>query len=618
MKQKHFSIILLFLSVLLLFSQSNFLFSQDKKVVMETSATELFESDIFELTVSIENFDFNNISVSPPAFEKYFSLIRGPSQSHSTSIINGKRTESITLSYQFATKKIGKFTIEPFTVTEKSKPYKSNKLKLKVIKEGTGKKNSSKDFFIMVSTSNKSPYLSEMIRVDYTLYVKQRYNLRMPTVKETPKAKGFVKDEIKFDRNKAGTLVQKIYKGEKYSTLPIKSFWLTPSSVGKQIVEPLLLNVPIEKKSKIKKKKSRRRSSFFNDSFFNDDAFSGFTKYVDKTVKSRSLKIDVIKFPIENRPNNFDGIVGKFSLRTTISKTESEVNDAITIKSVISGTGNLNDIKEIKFNIPEDFEIYDATKKVRYNSGSRTSGKVTFEQIIIPRVAGLQKIKASSFSYFDPKKKKYKTVKGKDFKVKVKEGKKGLNNRNYSLSNSSFTKKEVNLLGQDIRYIIKEKPVFYRIENIKSNFFNLFIFVIIFISLPILSIFAKRYINSNLKNRSLVRSKKASSFAIKRLKKAEKFKDNNNYREFYKSIEEAVFQFLADKFDISDKGIVIDQLHNQLYEKNVEEKTLLLLTDILNKCSQIQYSPMEHDKDEMNEDIDRSKKLLIELNGVLK
>ena len=597
------------------FSQNN----ASKKIVMETSATELFESDVFELTVSIENFDFNNISVSPPNFEKYFSHISGPSQSHSTSIINGKRSESITLTYQFAPKKVGKLTIEPFVVIEKSKNYKSNKLKLDVVKENKGKKkNSSKDLFVMVSASNKTPFLGERIKIDYTLYVKQKFNIRMPTIKETPKAKGFVKDEVKYDRNKAGTLVQKIYKGEKYSTLPIKTLWLTPSSVGEQKIDQLVLNVPIEQKNNKRKKNKRKRSSFFNDPFFNDDVFSGFTKFVDKIIKSRSLKIDVKQFPNKNRPKHFEGIVGNFKLKTTISKTESEINDAITIKSVITGTGNLSDIKELKFNIPEDFETYEATKKIKFNSASKNSGRLTFEQIIIPRIAGLQKITATSLTYFNPKTKNYKTISGNDFEVLVKEGKKGINNRNFSLSNSSFTKKEVSLLGEDIRYIIKQNQKFYDKDDKMNNFYNLYIYILLFIMMPILSFIAKKTIIKNHNNKTLVRSKKASSFANKRLKKAEKFKNNDNYKDFYKSIEDAIFQFLADKFNISDKGIVIDQLTNQLNEKGVKEKTLILLSNILNKCSQIQYSPISHNKDEMSVDIEKSKQLLLELNGVLK
>ena len=591
---------------------------------MDASAIELFDTDVFEVTVSIDNFDFDKISISPPNFEKYFTKIGGPSQSHSTSIINGRRSESITLAYQFAPKKIGKIIIEPFKVIENGTEFKSNKLKLTILKESsssnnsTGKKN-SKDLFIMVSVSDKNPYLGEMIKIDYTLYVKQKFNLRMPSIKEIPKVKGFVKEEVKYSRDKAGTLVQKIYKGEKYNTLPIKSLWLTPSSVGEQKIDPLILNVPIEQKNKKRKNNRRKRSSFFNnDPFFNDDVFSGFTKFIDKIVKSRSLKISVKQFPLKDKPNTFDGIVGTFKLKTSISTSDSDINDAITIKSIISGKGNLNDIKEIKYNIPEDFETYDPTKKVTYNSNSKISGKVTFEQIIIPRIAGIQKIKAPSFSYFDPKSKSYKTITGKEFEVNVKEAKKGLNNRNLSLSNSSFTKKEVRLLGEDIRYIIKETPKFYKVSNRENSFNNLYIFLVLFPLLPIISFFTKKHFINNLNNKSIVRSKKASSFAIKRLKKAEKFKNDNNYKEFYKAIEEAIFQFLGDKFNISGTGIVIDQITTQLEDKGVNDITLKLLSDILTKCSQIQYSPVKHDKEEMVSDIDNSKKLLVNLNGVMK
>ena len=64
-------------------------------------------------------------------------------------------------------------------------------------------------------------------------------------------------------------------------------------------------------------------------------------------------------------------------------------------------------IKAIKPNFPDDFEIYDPkiTEKV-FEGGNKRSIK-TFEYLLIPRNKGNYKIPKLDFSYFDIKQKKY-------------------------------------------------------------------------------------------------------------------------------------------------------------------------------------------------------------------
>ena len=57
----------------------------------------------------------------------------------------------------------------------------------------------------------------------------------------------------------------------------------------------------------------------------------------------------LIHFRLVNR-TNFLGGVGEFNISSSINRKELKTNDAITIKLVISGTGNLKLISNPKSN----------------------------------------------------------------------------------------------------------------------------------------------------------------------------------------------------------------------------------------------------------------------------
>jgi len=592
------------------------LFAAEKSVRMNASATDLFETDVFELEVVLNNFDATKVSVYPPDFEKYLKRIYGPSQSQSTSIINGDFSSSITLTYRFSPNKSGKLVIPPFVVKEDNKKYKSNSLSLNVVKQGgkisaKGKSAQSQPMFLRTIVSKTAPYLGEMIKVDYVLYLDPAAKIRMPSILELPKVKGVVKDDIELPKDKAGKLIQKIYKKKKYNTLLLKSMWLTASSVGEITLDPLVLSVPVAQK-----KSRKRRRSFFDDPFFGDDIYSGYARYEEKVIESNPVKLNVLGFPEEGRPTVFSGVVGNFTITSTLSADSLDVNDALILRTVIKGSGSLRDIKDVKYEIPDDFEVYDPKRTVKYNKNSKAGGKVTLEQVLIPRFPGEQKINGFNFTYFNPKTKKYVTVKGKDHLVKV-GGAKGFKRKSFG-SPSSYSQKEVLLTGEDIRYIKKGNFKFYAKKNREANFFNFYIYLLIAIFIPLVAYLINQLTSYGSNDISRRRSKKASAFAMKRLKKAVKYREQGDYKKFYKALEEAVYKYLADKFNISAAGIVIDLLAEELKGKNVADDTISLLGTVLNKTASIQFSPLEHGREEMESDLNKTKNLLLRLQDSLK
>lgn len=595
----------LLLSFALLFAGNN------KAVRMEVETREILENESFELNIVLENFDNNKLSIQQPDFDKDFKRVQGPFQSQSTSIINGNVTKSLTLTYQFLAKRTGDITIPPVIIKDNDQNYQSNSLTLKIVKSGdkaTGVSGNNQ-VFLQASISNTKPYLGEMVKLEYTLYLPANARIRLPSIVEDPRIQGFLVDQ-KSTNQQARNLVPKIHNGVRYNILLVKSIWLTASSSGKQTIEPLSLKVPIEEA-----KKKKKRKTAFDDPFFDNDIFSGYNTFNDLIIASRSIPVEIRDLPSAGKPASFSGAVGSFKISSSVSTTTVQTNEAVTIKTVIEGSGNISDISAPKYTIPDDFEIYDPTTKTVLN-GSPNSGKLIIEQICIPRVAGFQKITGGDFSFFNPATGCYESANQVTFDINVQNN--GNGTAYVKNSNASVNQKDVNLVGSDIRYIKKDYSRLYNSSDKNFSFLNFYLWLLLIITLPGISFSAKLYYNKYLADTSLQRRKKASAFAVKKLKSAIKLAALGNTAEFYQNLETTFYHYLADKFNISHTGIVLEDILTLLSDKGVDTSILDELRDLLNKCASIRYTPVSEFTKDVTSDLEKSKVLINKLEEAIK
>ncbi len=103
--------------------------AQDVKFSVETSSDSILFGNYFKVTFSIENASANNFEA--PSFQ-HFSIIGGPNQSSSFSMVNGVTSQSMTYSYYLEPKEEGVFFIEPASVEVEDKIIETAPLEIKV------------------------------------------------------------------------------------------------------------------------------------------------------------------------------------------------------------------------------------------------------------------------------------------------------------------------------------------------------------------------------------------------------------------------------------------------------------------------------------------------------
>ena len=559
----------------------------DDKVTFTASAPDAVAvGDQFRLSYTVNTQKVKNFRA--PSI-KGFDVLMGPSRSYSMQSINGNTTETLTFTYILLAQKEGEYTIPGATITANGDQMLSNSVKIKVLpadkanssqsgnaqstsrSSSSGTSISNNDLFITATASKTTAYEQEAILLTYKIYTV--VDLRGFDNVKLPDFKGFHSQEVELPNDRRWGLEH--YKGRNYHSTIYRQFVLFPQQSGKLTIDAARFDASIEKMDAID-------DPF--EAFFNGGAGS---IQIKKTLMTPKLTIDVKPLPA-GKPADFSGGVGEFNISSSINSTKVKTNDAITVKVVISGTGNLKLVGEPEVKFPEDFEVYDpkVDSKFRLTNAGLSRNKV-IEYLAIPRNAGTYKIPAIKFSYFDIKSRSYKTLTTEEYTVQVE---KGAGNASQTIAN--FTNKEdLKVLNEDIRFI-KQNDV--KLSPKGKYFFGsmgywLFYIVPGLIFIACFLIYRKQIAaNANV---AKVRTKKANKVAVKRMKQAGKLLAANEKDAFYDEVLKALWGYISDKLSIPVSQLSKDNIEEELRKYGVAEDLIKEFLNALNSCEFARFAP---------------------------
>ena len=317
------------------------------------------------------------------------------------------------------------------------------------------------------------------------------------------------------------------------------------------------------------------------------------------------MKIEVEPLPT-GQPEFFKGAVGDYSFDAKLNSTTVKSNEPLTLKISISGIGNIGLLEMPEVNLPNGFEKYEPKINDQINRKGRISGTKTGEYLFVPRVVGIREIPSIEFSYFDPSKKKYVTLKSASFKIDIKPGDK-------QASTEVVGKENIKELGTDIRFI---KTTYDDIEKKESYVIDStgFLFASI---LPVLLgvglIGWKRRYDKLHGNVVLLRYQKAQKVAKNRLKTAKKLMDTQNHKDFYTELSSALFGYLEDKLHISKSEFTIEKASDELRSRNISDELIVSLKAGAEKCEFVRFAPDAEKSSAMQDMYDEIADVIINL-----
>ena len=540
----------------------------------------------FRLTYTINTQDVDNFRAGnfPDAFE----VLMGPSTSRQSSfqMVNGHTTSSssITFTYIICANKNGTFTIPPAQIRCEGKTLKSNSVKITVSgrqqsqrgggggyddepqMRTAGSHISGADLFIKVSANKQRVHEQEPILLTYKVYTLvqlTRLDGKMPDLK------GFHTQEVQLPQQKSFKV--ETYNGRPYRTVTWSQYVMFPQMTGKLEIPSITFDGTVVMQN-------RDVDPF--EAFFN-----GGSGYVEMKKKIKAPGITIQVDPLPTRPADFSGGVGKFNISAQLTPTSAKTNDAVTLRVIVSGVGNLKLIKEPVVVFPKDFDRYDAkvTDKTKLTANG-VEGSMIYDFIAVPRNAGKFEIPPVKFVYYDTSTNKYTTIESKGFSIDIAQGAKGG-------GVSDFTGSDIDLLNKDIRHI-KTTPE--ELHGVNDFFFGstsywiaLALLAVAFVSLFV--IFRQRAIdNANI---GKMRGKKANKVATRRLRKANKLMADGRSDEFYDEVLRALWGYVGDKLNMPVESLSRDNISQRLSEREVSEANVNLFISALDECEFERYAP---------------------------
>jgi len=566
--------------------------------------TTVADNERFQVSFTFSGSSINNLSkFSPPAFEN-FIILSGPNQSTSIQIINGAQSASLTYNYVIQPKGVGTFTIGSASITQEANTYKTESIKITVVKGADKPKQQknddqiseseiAKNLYVRASVDKTRAFKGEQVTVVYKLYTRLSIASQMG-INKLPQYQGFWAEELETANNINFTT--EIIGGKQFRVGVLKKVALFPTQTGSLEVTPFELTVPIEIQ------KQRNGKSIWDD-FFGDPF--GRSQIYEFNAKSDVVKIEVEPLP-SGQPNSFKGAVGDFSFEAKLNNTTVKSNEPLTLNVNISGSGNIKLLEMPEVNLPNGFEKYEPKINDQINRKGKISGTKTGEYLFVPRVVGTREIPPIEFSYFNPSNKKYVTLKSESFTIDIKPGDK-------QAATEVVGKEDVKELGTDIRFIKTTYDDITKKESYMIDSTGFLFASILPVILGVGLIGWKRRYDKLHGNVVLLRYQKAQKVAKNRLKTAKKLMDGKNYKDFYTELSSALFGYLEDKLHISKSEFTIEKASDELRNRNISDELIKNLKTGAEKCEFVRFAPGAEKSSAMQDMYDEIGEVIINL-----
>ncbi len=538
-------------------------------------------------------------SFKAPSFEG-FDVLAGPavSQGSSVQIINGSMTKSVSYTYTFVLlpQAAGNVTVGAAEVKVDGTTYRTRPLPVEIVNEGEGSgarqqsgshrpddaqtdaqsQIGKDDILLRAVVSRTSVYKNEPLHVAFKLYTRVPYVNIVP--ESAPSFNGFWSQDL-TDPN-AGRVGRETYNGKVYETRVLYDYLLYPQQVGALAIEPVEMTVVAQVVVQ-----SRNADPFFG---------SGREVYnVPRKVQSQRAAVTVKPLPT-GAPASFSGAVGNFTMDAQFPSERIAANSGATVTVKISGTGNLTFVQAPKLPLPTSFEQYNVKTTESINtSSSGISGYRQFEYPFIARAEGTYDLEPVEFTFFDPQRMQYVTLKSKPMTLEITPDARGGGGDAVVMQGRGMSKEEVKMLGQDIRYI-KLKGAQLRSEREPFIFSAAYWILLggILVVFAMIYVALRRQIRES-QNVALVRGKRANKVAVQRFRAARRYMEEQNRHAFYEEMLRALWGYMSDKFNIPVANLTKENVREELHKRGVSSEDSQRFTAIITQCDEAQYSPVE-------------------------
>lgn len=525
------------------------------------------------LSLKFEDVQPQNAPTLPAVAGLRFQYV-GPSSSFS--FINGRTSSSITYNYIVSPQRDGRFVIPQMRVDVNGQQLSSSPITLTVLKvnaPSTADVNSGNEVaFLKLSFPNPKVYVGESTVARLDLYLRDDVqNFGNFQLTSSP-ANGFSVGKAVELQNQR----RRVQVGNRvYTVIPL-GIPLNVVRTGKLKLGPFTASAIVVLPSQ-----DNGGDSFFRQ-FFNQ----GEQKPVSLT--SDTLQVESLPLPQQNRPANFTGAIGNFTMTATAGPTNLTVGDPITVRVEISGSGSLDTL-----NLPpqdgwRDFKTYPPTTKLDTSDQFGFQGTKTFEQIVSPQNTDVHELPPLSFSFFNPDDGQYHTLTEPAVPLVVK----AAGATPLPTLAATGTAAPENQAPQDIL------PIKQNLGTLSKNEIPLVAQPVFLVaqSVPVLAFLAafiwRKRVDSLANNPRLRRQRAVTLLVAGGLDDLKKYAAANQPDEFFALLFRLLQEQLGERLDCPASAITENVIEEHSVLRAAPQTTLDALRELFQLCNQARYAPV--------------------------
>src|SRR5881409_2812592 len=336
-------------------------------------------------------------------------------------------TSSVIYDYTIMPLQAGTFIIPPQTIRVGNNSLRTPELRLNVAdspgrsvrsNQNAQPANAAKLVFAELIVPKKTAYVGEIVPVEIRLGFDPRAH---PKLLEGPEisGQGFTAHKLQQSGENRETISGRTYDVVTFKTAIAAAragnFQIGPVKAKAQVLTPRRPSSP------------RSRSPFdlfnlddpFSDPFF-ADPFGQLGERRDVEINSEPVAFEVKALP-PNAPPTFSGAIGNFTMTTDAKPKSVQVGDPITVTTTISGRGNFDRVSAPGVEEEHGWHKYPPSAKFKQDDDVGISGTKTFETVLSPNEKK-QGLPVMAFSYFDPVKEQYVTLRSDQIPISVQGG----------------------------------------------------------------------------------------------------------------------------------------------------------------------------------------------------
>jgi hypothetical protein len=586
------------------------------KFTTVVNSQELGQRDYLQVQYIVENAQQID-GFDPPADFPGFHVVEGPIQNSGMSVINGNMSQYKGLSFVLQPTHTGKFTIAGATAVVNGKKMQSNNITVTVHPGGSGaapsnpggfggfpgmqpfgpdpfgppapetvdredvlrpgenvKEKINKNLFVKVQVDRNTCYVGEPIVATYKLYSRLNADSR---VTRNPSLNGFsVYDMI--DPGSDAVSVEKL-NGKAFTVHTIRKAQLIPLQSGSIDLDPVEVENTVHFVKAGARQAPRRSGNRLQDLL---DQLSGEENpgpAVDEnvTLATKPLTVMVKPLPEVNKPANFNGAVGNFTIEASLANKTVAAQDEATLHVVVKGKGNLPVMTAPVVDWPAGVDAFDPTAKEDVNKTVvPMSGSKSFDYIFTARDSGHYLIPAINLSYFDPSSQTYKTANSEPLELQVTPGAKKPRAGAAPPKAAPDAGWEGFLTGAlemalAILFCLGLVALFWKLrkKKVKSEPEKV------------------PEVSTPLPKAAYVPAAPAPD----PLTDARQYFDNGDYRAFYREVNRAVWKSIGKKIDLPSSELNKHNVIGQLELRGWDAPSIVSLENILSECELNLYTP---------------------------